>query len=477
MRSIANIVFPDILCCYECLITRECVKVQIDPHIFREYDIRGVVGAQLSAETVTVVAKAIGTWFRRNGAVRIALGSDARESSPEFEKIVKRELTDSGCDVLSIGTVPTPLLYHTVYTRDVHGGVMITGSHNPPSHNGFKICLSKQTLFGAQIGEIREIANSGDFFYGSGSSDKIDVIDEYLDDLATRASLGERELKVVVDAGNGMGGVTAVDLYRRLGVEIIELFTDPDPTFPNHEPDPSIEANLADLIKAVRKNNADVGIAFDGDGDRLAIVDETGRIWWGDEILTLFARDLLSHEPGAMIIAEAKCSQTLFNDIERHSGVPLMWTAGHSIIKAKMQETGALLAGEMSGHFFFADRYYGFDDACYAGLRMLEILSRTDKPLSTLLADMPRMFSTPELRIPCPENKKLDVVHKLIEHYSPDQDVITVDGARIVFDNGWGIVRPSNTQALLILRFEADTKDHLEQIRTEIENKVIEFLN
>ena len=448
----------------------------IDPHIFREYDIRGIAGRQLTADSVALLAKAIGTWFRRNDAHRVAVGYDARESSPEFHDILTRELNARGCDVLSIGMVPTPVLYHTVYTYDVAGGVMITGSHNPPDHNGFKICLGKETLFGERIQEIREIAEAGDLFDGNGAFERIGVIDDYVNDLARRFTLGDRPLKAVIDAGNGMGGVTAVDLYRRLGVDVVEKYTDPDPTFPNHEPDPSVEANLADLVETVSSSKADVGFAFDGDGDRLTVVDETGRIWWGDKLLTLFARNVLKGHRGAMVIAEAKCSQTLFDDIEKHGGVPVMWKAGHSIIKAKLQESGAILAGEMSGHFFFADRYHGFDDACYAGARLLEILSGTDVPLSKLLFDLPKMYSTPEIRIACTEERKFVVVNELVRHFGRDHDVNTIDGARIVFANGWGIVRPSNTQELLILRFEADTRGDLDAIRGEVESKVLELI-
>lgn len=353
---------------------------------------------------------------------------------------------------------------------------MITGSHNPPDHNGFKICLGKETLFGERIQEIREIAEAGDFLDGNGSFDRIDPIGGYLNELARRITLGGRPLKAVIDAGNGMGGVTAVELYRRLGVDVVEKYTNPDPAFPNHEPDPSVEANLADLIETVRKTKADVGFAFDGDGDRLTAVDETGGIWWGDKLLTLFARNVLKGHRGAMVVAEAKCSQTLFEDIEKHGGVPVMWKAGHSIIKAKLQQSGAILAGEMSGHFFFADRYYGFDDACYAGARLLEILSSTDRPLSELLADLPRMISTPEIRVACPDERKFNVVNKLVEYFARDHNVNTIDGARITFEHGWGIVRPSNTQQLLILRFEADTQEHLDEIRGLVESKVTELI-
>jgi phosphomannomutase/phosphoglucomutase len=451
----------------------------MDKNIFREYDIRGIVGRQLTDETVGVVGRAIGTFFARNEARRIAIGYDARGSSPRFCELLTTAFTAAGCDVVLIGMVPTPVLYHTVFTHDVDGGVMITGSHNPPDHNGFKICLGKDALFGSQIREIGEIAASGSFTDGEGSVDSIDVLDEYCADIVSRIDLDTERtgpLKVVIDAGNGMGGVTAVPVYRELGVDLIEMFSDPDPEFPNHHPDPTVTENLADLIEAVRENQADVGIAFDGDGDRLGVVDETGRIIWGDELMVLLSRSVLAERPGSTIIAEVKCSQTLFDDIEAHGGRPLMWKAGHSLIKAKMKETGAVLAGEMSGHIFFADRFYGFDDACYAGARVLEILSKTDKPLSSLLGDIPKTFSTPELRVECSDNAKFDVVKRIAEHFEKTHNVITVDGARILFENGWGLVRASNTQAILVLRFEADSAESLDEIRSEVEGKTTELI-
>ncbi len=444
----------------------------MNENIFREYDIRGIVGKQLTDETVAVLGRAIGTFFRKNGAKRIAIGYDARESSPGFCELLTKGFNETGCDVVLIGMVPTPVLYHTVYTRPVDGGVMITGSHNPPDHNGFKICLGKSTLFGSQIQEIREIAQSGDFSSGRGTVESIEVLDEYCHDIVSKVSLGDRHLKVVVDAGNGMGGVTAVPIYRELGIEMIELFIEPDSSFPNHHPDPTVTENLQDMIAAVREHNADLGLAFDGDGDRLGVVDETGRIIWGDELMVLLSRAVLADKPGSTIIAEVKCSQNLFDDIENHGGKPLMWKAGHSLIKAKMKETNAALAGEMSGHIFFADRFYGFDDAAYAGARVLEIMSKTDKPLSELLVDIPKTFSTPELRVDCSDELKFDIVAKIAEEFSRTNEVITIDGARILFENGWGLVRASNTQAILVLRFEADSEEDLASIRKTVERRV-----
>ena len=444
----------------------------MDQNIFREYDIRGIVGEQLTDDAVAIIARSIGTFFNKNGAKRIAVGFDARESSPRFCEILVKGLNETGCDAVTIGMVPTPVLYHTVYTQPVDGGVMITGSHNPPDQNGFKICLGKSTLFGSQIQEIRGIASAGDFAKGLGSSESLDVLDGYCRDVVSKIELGPRKLKVVVDAGNGMGGVTAVPVYEALGIDLIKLFIEPDPNFPNHHPDPTVTENLRDTINAVIANKADLGIAFDGDADRIGVVDEKGRIIWGDELMVLLSRSILVEKPGATIIAEVKCSQNLFDDIEKHGGKPIMWKAGHSIIKAKMKETNAALAGEMSGHIFFADRYYGYDDATYAGARVLEILSKTEKPLSELLSDLPPSFSTPELRIACSDDTKFDVVKKIAEAFSKTNKVIAIDGARIVFDHGWGLVRASNTQAILVLRFEADSEEHLREIRETVESKV-----
>jgi len=449
--------------------------MKLDPHIFREYDIRGIVGSQLTYDSVAALGRAIGSFFRKNGARGIAIGFDARESSPTFCEILTKAINESGIDCLLIGMVTTPVLYHTVFTRDVEGGVMITGSHNPPDHNGFKILLGKNALFGSQIQEIKEFAMSEPVAastVSSGSTTDLNVVGDYISDIVSQVSFGPRKLKAVIDAGNGMGGVTGVPVLKRLGVELIELFTDPDPNFPNHHPDPTVEENLKDAIDAVCGNHADIGIAFDGDGDRIGVVDETGRIIWGDELMILLSRSVLSERPGSTIIAEVKCSQTLFDDIEKHGGVPVMWKAGHSLIKAKMKETGAVLAGEMSGHIFFADRFYGFDDATYAAARVLEILSKTDKKLSELLGDVPKTFSTPELRVPCSDDIKFDVVKNVAEDFSKTNKVITIDGARIVFEGGWGLVRASNTQAILVLRFEANTETALASIRNTVQSHV-----
>lgn len=444
----------------------------MDTNIFREYDIRGIVGEQLTDETVVKVTRAIGTFFAQNNARIIAVGYDARESSRRFYAMLTEALLASGCQVVQIGMVPTPVLYHTVHTKQVDGGVMITGSHNPPNHNGFKIALGTNTLFGEQIQAIKRIALDSAAQAETrrlGSVSKIAVLDDYISDITAKLNFGARKLKTVVDGGNGMGGVTAVPVYEKLGVELIKLYTEPDSTFPNHHPDPTVAANLQDVIAAVREHDADVGLAFDGDGDRIGVVDETGRIIWGDELMILLSREILAVHPGSTIIAEVKCSQTLFDDIELRGGTAVMERAGHSIIKSAMKHTGAKLAGEMSGHIFFADRFYGFDDATYAGARLLEILSKTDKPLSRLFEGIPQTFSTPELRVDCPDSIKFDVVERVADHFAQTHKVITIDGARITFNHGWGLVRASNTQAILVLRFEADSPENLAAIRSKVE--------
>jgi phosphomannomutase/phosphoglucomutase len=450
--------------------------ISMDTNIFREYDIRGIVGEQLTDETVATVTRAIAEFFLQNDARKIAVGYDARESSPRYYEMLTEALLGAGRDVIQIGMVPTPVLYYTVHTKDVDGGVMVTGSHNPPHHNGFKIALGTTTLHGSQIQEIREIVVQAETravaSVPRGAVERLDVLADYICDITAKLDFGPRKLKAVIDGGNGMGGVAAVPVYEKLGLELVKLYTEPDSTFPNHHPDPTVEANLQDLIAAVRDHEADVGIAFDGDGDRIGVVDETGRIIWGDELMILLSREILKDNMGATIIAEVKCSQTLFDDIEQRGGTAIMERAGHSIIKAAMKRTGAKLAGEMSGHIFFADRFYGFDDATYAGARLLEILSKTDKPLSQLFDGLPTTFSTPELRIDCPDEIKFDVVKQVADHFTKTHQVITIDGARIVFDLGWGLVRASNTQAMLVLRFEADTKEDLEAIRSEVEGVV-----
>jgi phosphomannomutase/phosphoglucomutase len=444
----------------------------MNEHIFREYDIRGVVDRDLTEDTVYDLARAIGTYFRANGASRASLGRDARESSPRFRDLMIRGLTETGCDVLDVGMVPTPVLYFTLFTQGVDCGVMITGSHNPADNNGFKVCLGKSTIHGEQIIEIKNIALARAFASGNGKKEERDVIHEYQRHISSGIKLGPRRLKLVVDAGNGMGGFIAAPLYRELGCEVIELFCEPDSRFPNHHPDPTVIENMRFAIDAVREHKADLAIAFDGDADRIGVVDEAGRVIWGDQLMIIFSRSILSERPGATIIGEVKSSQTMYDDIRRHGGNPIMWKVGHSPIKAKMKETHAAMAGEMSGHLFFADRYFGYDDAIYAGARLIEILSNTTKPVSALLEGVPRTFNTPEIRVDCPDDKKFDLVRRLTEEFKKTHEVIDIDGARILFEHGWGLVRASNTQPVLVMRFEADSPAHLDEISKIVNEKV-----
>lgn len=447
--------------------------MQVNPHIFREYDIRGLVEQDLTDEVVYSLGRACGTLYQRNGVSRVSVGRDGRQSSPHFRDLLSRGLREAGCDVVDIGMVPTPLLYFSLFNLDVGGGIMITGSHNPPDYNGFKVCLGQAALYGPEIQGLRRIMEADDFIAGaSGSLTEYEIVPVYNQQVMSRLRLGSRRRKVVVDAGNGMGGFVAVPLYRQMGFEVVDLYGEPDSRFPHHHPDPTVVENVQDLIAAVHEEQADVGIAFDGDADRIGVVDERGHIIWGDQLMIIFSREILKEQPGATFISEVKCSQTLFDDITRHGGRAIMWKVGHSPIKAKMKDEQAALAGEMSGHIFFADRYFGYDDAIYAGARLLEILSHTEQPVSQLLAGVPPMVSTPEIRVDCPDDKKFQVVEQLAAEFKQEHEVIDIDGARILFGDGWGLVRASNTQPALVLRFEAANQERLQAIRHTVEEKL-----
>lgn len=447
----------------------------INEQIFREYDIRGIVGSDLTDDSVLIIARAIGTYFRRGGAKRVALGRDARRSSPVFRDLFVKGLNSVGCDVLDVGMVPTPVLYYAAFTKPVDAAVMITGSHNPADYNGFKLLMGKNSLHGEQIQEIKQIVLSGKLESGTGSIEEYDVTTEYLNYVAKNVKMGDRKLKIVVDSGNGIGGIVGVPLYQKLGFEVIDIFTEPDSNFPNHHPDPTVLENLQDAIAKVKETGADLAICFDGDADRIGVVDEKGGVLWGDEIMMILARAILQKQPGATFIADVKCSQRLFDDIEQKSGHAVMWKAGHSLIKAKMKETHAALAGEMSGHVFYQDRWFGFDDAIYTGARLLEILTNDAKPVSEYLSDLPQTVSTPELRTEVAEEKKFEIVKKLTEAFKQTNQVIDIDGARILFDKGWGLVRASNTQPVLVSRFEALDDDSLKEIQGIVEAKVKEL--
>lgn len=448
----------------------------INKSIFREYDIRGIVATELQDDVVERIAAACASMFAGRDAKRIALGFDGRPSSPHIAAVVAETLAGYGCRVIEIGLVSTPLLYFAVHHWQLDGGIMVTASHNPPEYNGFKIQLGKASLAGEQIREIYETAQAGSFpASAEGSREKRDVLEEYLDYVAGNVKLGDRKIKVVVDAGNGTGGISAGPLYRRLGVEVIEIYCDVDGDFPNHHPDPTKEENLQDLIAAVKKHEADLGLAFDGDGDRIGVVDHAGQILWGDQILLVFALDLLGRHPGATIISEVKASRVFYDEVERHGGRAVMYKTGHSLIKNKIAETGAQLAGEVSGHIFFNDKWFGFDDAVYAGARLLEILSFSDKNLARIRESFPPVFNTPEIRIDTTEEAKFAIVAEVCRHFKENYQVNDIDGARISFPHGWALVRASNTQPALVVRFEADTPAHLNEIQTEVTKVVKRF--
>lgn len=447
----------------------------MNEQIFREYDIRGIVGRDLTAETVTTIARAIGTYFKTGGATRVALGRDARESSPVFRDVFVKELNGCGLDVLDVGMIPTPVLYFAAFNKPVDAAVMITGSHNPSDYNGFKLLLNKHSLHGTHIQEIKHIALKGEFASGEGAAEVYDITTEYMDYIADNIKLGSRKLKIVVDSGNGIGGIVGVPLYKRMGFDVVELFTEPDSDFPNHHPDPTVLENLQHAIAAVKENNADLAICFDGDADRIGVVDETGGVLWGDELMVILSRALLKEEAGATIIADVKCSQRLFDDIEAKGGKAVMWKAGHSLIKAKMKETNAALAGEMSGHVFYKQRWFGFDDAIYTGARLLEILTNDERTVSQYLSDLPHVVSTPELRTEVPEERKFEIVRLLTAAFKQTHEVIDIDGARVLFDKGWGLVRASNTQPVLVSRYEALDEESLREIQNTIETKLREI--
>jgi phosphomannomutase/phosphoglucomutase len=441
--------------------------VEINPKIFREYDIRGIAGQDLDEETVGVLGRAIGTYFIARGKKDVALGRDCRLSSPAFARSLSEGLLSTGCNLSDIGVVPTPLVYYTVFAKKKQAGVMITGSHNPPEHNGFKMMAGEETLYGREIQEILGLVRGGRFAAGKGAVRTLDVIPEYREDVAGRITLSRR-LRVVVDAGNGTGGLVAVPLFERMGCEVLPLYCEMDGRFPNHHPDPTLPEAMEDLVRKVRETGADLGIGYDGDADRLGVVDDAGRLIWGDQLMIVFARDILPARPGAAVISEVKASKLLYEEIARLGGRPIMWRTGHSLIKKKIREEKAVLAGEMSGHIFFADRWFGFDDAVYASARLLEILSRSGRPLSAMLADLPRTFSTPEIRIYASDEVKFKIVDAVRQVLAANHEVIDIDGVRAVFPRGWGLVRASNTQAVIVLRFEADTERDLAEIQGEV---------
>jgi phosphomannomutase/phosphoglucomutase len=443
----------------------------LKPTIFREYDIRGVADRELTDDGIEQLGRALGTYLQRHNGPRIALGRDTRLSSPRLRDALAAGLEASGCAVTDIGVVPTPVLYYAVIHLDLDGGVMITGSHNPPEFNGFKAVSGASTIYGPAIQELRRMIEAGDFLTGAGSEVAADVTAPYVDEVASQFQF-PRRIRVVFDAGNGTGGPVMHRILERLNVDATEMFFEMDGHFPNHHPDPTVPANLDALIAKVRETGADLGIAFDGDADRIGAVDDRGAILYGDQLMILYGREILTRKPGATFIGEVKCSQTMYDDLAARGGNPIMWKTGHSLIKAKMKETHAELAGEMSGHMFFADRYYGYDDALYAACRLMEIVAQSGRPLSAHLADLPRTVTTPEIRFDCPDEIKFDVVERVAAVLRARHKTLDVDGVRVLFPHGWGLVRASNTQPVLVMRFEATSLDLLAEYRREVEEVV-----
>ena len=439
--------------------------------IFREYDIRGVADTELLDPDIELLGQAFGTYMRRHSGTKVALGRDIRLSSPRLAQALARGLVASGCTVTDIGVVPTPVLYYSVFHLQTDGAVMITGSHNPPEFNGFKTVCGSSTIHGEAIQQLRHLIETGDLERGAGSATAADVVTPYVAEVSSQFHF-PRRIRVVLDAGNGCAGPVMHRILKNLNADATEMFFEMDGRFPNHHPDPTVPKNLEALIARVRETKADFGIAFDGDSDRIGAVDNQGSVVYGDQLMIIYAREILTRKPGATFIGEVKCSQLMYDDLAARGGNPIMWKTGHSLIKAKMQETGAALAGEMSGHMFFADRYYGFDDALYAACRLMEIVANSARPLSEHLADLPKTVTTPEIRFDCPDELKFEVVRRAAERLSGRHETVSVDGVRVLFPQGWGLVRASNTQPVLVMRFEAATPDLLKEYRSEVETVV-----
>ena len=445
--------------------------MELSRTIFREYDIRGVAGKDLTEEVATAVAGAFAAFLAEKGVKgTLAVGRDNRPSGEKFHPALVSGLLASGIDVVDIGIVPTPLAYWSQHNLDVVGGIQITGSHNPPEYNGFKLGLGTTSIFGADIQHLYDLAVEGRFPRGKGTLCKQQVIDRYVDDIAGRIGKLSRDVKVILDCGNGAGALVAPKLFPKLGIKPRCLFCESDGTFPNHHPDPTVAKNVEALIAAVKKDRADVGIAFDGDADRIGVIDDQGEIIWGDSLLIIYARDALARKgKGQSIVFDVKASQALPEAVEKAGGIPVMWKTGHSLIEQKMHETDAPVGGEVSGHMFFSEGYYGFDDALYGAARLLRIMADSGKSVRELLLDVPRFVSTPEIRVDCPDDKKFGIVDEARQYFGARYKVITVDGVRVQFGDGWGLIRASNTGPVLVMRFEARTQEQLDKIQSEMQ--------
>lgn len=441
----------------------------MNPGIFREYDIRGIAGKDILEEDAQSIGRAFGTLLQRQSRKTVSVGRDCRLTSESFSAHFISGILSTGCDVVDIGVCPTPVLYFSIQHLNLEGGAMVTASHNPPEYNGFKLMSGEDSIHSQGLQDVRLLIEANDFVEGQGRVVQKDVITPYKEFLVQNIKI-KHPLRIGIDAGNGTGGITALPVLKQLGCEVHDIYCDLDGTFPNHEADPTQKKNLLDLIGLVREKSLDLGVGYDGDADRIGVVDKNGNVIYGDQLMVIYAREILQRNPGATFISEVKCSMVMYEDIRKHGGKAIMWRTGHSLIKKKMKEENAALAGEMSGHMFFKDRYLGFDDALYATCRLLEIMADTGLGVDELIGDLPKTFTTPELRVDCPDHIKFKVVAKIVKEFKAKMEVIDIDGLRAVYEDGWGLVRASNTQPALVLRFEALTEERLAEIRNEIES-------
>lgn len=449
---------------------------KIPAHIFREYDIRGLAEEELTNENVELIARAYGTWLVRKGISKVTLGGDVRLSTNRIKAALAKGLLLSGVHVIDLGVTSTPAFYWSLYRFDVNGGIQVTGSHNPKEFNGLKVAFKKTTLWGDDIQNFCRMIEADDFVTANtpGTFSTADITDEYIDMLASKITLGDRKLKIACDCANGTAGLYAPKLFRKIGCEVVSLFEQPDGTFPNHHPDPTKRVNMLSLIDAVKQEHADAGFGFDGDSDRLGVIDNDGNMLVGDRLMALYWREILKKHPGAIAICEVKSSLALPEDLEKHGAKPIWAAAGHSLIKAKMAEHNALFSGEVSGHLFFADEYYGYDDAFYAAERLCRILSNSSRSLSDIMSEIPSYPSTAETRYDCPDDKKRGVVERVKQQaLAENLNAITVDGIRIFYENGWGLVRISNTQPVLVARCEARTQAALDEICSDMKRRLL----
>ncbi len=446
-------------------------------NIFREYDIRGIAGQEMDEQDAFLIGQAYGTMLRQRDKRKISVGNDCRKTADAYTHAFIRGITSTGCHVMNIGMCPSPVLYFSVYHLGLDGGAMVTASHNPAEYNGFKLMIGQDSLHGQEIQRLREIIESSSFELAKepGTVETLDAVTPYIDWITQHIAL-DQKIRIGVDAGNGVGGITALPVLKKLGCDVHDLFCEPDGDFPNHEADPTQKKNLVDLIDLVQKNNLDLGVGYDGDADRIGVVDARGNVIYGDQLMIIFAREILERKPGSAFISEVKCSMVMYDDIKQHGGNAIMWKTGHSLIKKKMKEENAALAGEMSGHIFFKDGYFGYDDALYATCRLLEIMANKGQGVEKLLSGLPATYTTPEIRVDCPDEIKFAVVDKMVAHFREKQEIIDIDGLRAIYPDGWGLVRASNTQPALVLRFEALTEERLADIQGKMERELANII-